>query len=128
MSRGGAPIFIRGHSYPCQVCDCLIPPGEPILCLPWAPFPKWEPMSNFEAMLCHPACWQSWVYRERFIELFNRYAADAVLHADGSVDYLGATGEVLEHQDRIAVVTCLEGLPNDAIQRTRLRPAADLRR
>jgi hypothetical protein len=114
MSRRGGPIFIQGHSYPCRVCGSLIAPGEPILCLPWAPFPKWEPMANFEAMLCHPACWASWPYRERFTDLFNRYAGDAVLRPDGSIDYLGPDGEVTEHQDRVAVVAQRHAEPSAA--------------
>jgi hypothetical protein len=104
MTRRGWPIFIEGYSNPCRLCDALIPPGEPILCLPWAPFPKWEPMSNFEAMSCHPACWQSWKFRKRFTVRFNRYADDAVLYADGSMDYLGPEGEIVLHQQRITEV------------------------
>jgi hypothetical protein len=104
MSRRGGMIWIEGHSYPCRLCGALVPPGEPILCLPVCPFPKWEPMTNFEGMLCHPACWASWQHRERFTELFNRHAGDAVLHPSGSVDYLGPSGAVAEHQDRVVVV------------------------
>lgn len=102
MSLRGWPIFIRGHSYPCRLCGVPFVRGEPILCLPWAPFPKWEPMTNFESMLCHPFCWRGWRYRERFTELFNRYAGNGVLHPDGGVDYVGAGGEVIDHEGRIA--------------------------
>ncbi len=103
MSRRGWPLFLQGQSVPCRLCGSLIPPGEAVLCLPWAPFPKWEPMANFESMSCHPTCWERWQFRERFVELFNRYAGDAVLDAGGGVAYLGADGEVVERQDRIRV-------------------------
>jgi hypothetical protein len=61
-------------------------------------------MANFEAMSCHPDCWREWQYRQRFVELFNRYAADAVLDVDGGISYLDPKGEVIEHQVRIRVV------------------------
>ncbi len=105
MSQRGGPIFAHGQMVSCRLCTSLIQPGDPILCLPWAPFPAWEPMSNFEAMSCHPSCWRGWHHRNRFVELFNRYAEDAILHHDGSIDYLGSAGEVAEHQDRLWVAS-----------------------
>src|SRR5437764_10409610 len=47
MSRRGGHVFIAGASYPCRLCGGSIPPEEPILCVPFAPMPKWEPMTNF---------------------------------------------------------------------------------
>ena len=79
MMRSG-PLFIHGAIYVCRICGETISPGGAVLSLPWAPFPKWEPMANFESMMCHLECWRDWPLRDRFVVMFNRYASDAILH------------------------------------------------
>ena len=105
MSRRGGHVFIAGASYPCRLCGGPIPPGEPILCVPFAPMPKWEPMTNFEGMICHVHCWHDWPEHDRFVEQFNEYSHDARIYGDGSVDWLLLDGSVEEHENRVHVIS-----------------------
>src|SRR5262245_20074413 len=68
MAFRSSKALRRPGAMSCAICNVPIVRGETALDLAVPPFPAHEPMANFQGKVCHPACWKSWAFRERYVE------------------------------------------------------------